>query len=53
MIVKQGKRRVGVLGFSFKAETDDLRESPIVELIERLLGKGYEVILFDRNVKMA
>jgi GDP-mannose 6-dehydrogenase len=53
MVVGQGKRRVGVLGFSFKAGTDDLRESPIVELIERLMGKGYELKLFDKNVNLA
>ena len=51
--IKQGHKRISILGFSFKAETDDLRESPLVEVIERLLGKGYELRLFDRNVKIA
>ena len=53
MILATGKRKVGVLGFSFKAGTDDLRESPMVEVIERLIGKGLEVQLYDRNVSMA
>jgi GDP-mannose 6-dehydrogenase len=53
LIMKAGGKSVGVLGFSFKAGTDDLRESPIVELIERLIGKGYKVKLFDRNVNLA
>jgi len=53
MIMAKGKRRVGVLGFSFKAGTDDLRESPLVEVIERLLGKGYDVRVYDRNVNLA
>lgn len=53
MIVRKGNRRVSILGFSFKAGTDDLRESPIVEVIERLLGKGYDLKLYDKNVNLA
>ncbi len=53
MITDKGNKRVGILGFSFKAGTDDLRESPIVEVIERLLGKGYDLRLYDKNVKIA
>lgn len=53
MIAQTGKKKVGVLGFSFKAGTDDLRHSAQVELIERLIGKGYQVRLFDRNVSLA
>ena len=53
MVMEQGNKRVGILGFCFKANTDDLRDSPIVELIERLIGKGYELVLFDKNVSEA
>jgi len=53
MIMEKGSRKVGVLGFSFKAGTDDLRESPLVEVIERLLGKGYDLKLYDKNVNLA
>ncbi|MBC7512859.1 MAG: UDP-glucose/GDP-mannose dehydrogenase family protein [Herminiimonas sp.] len=53
MIVGKRHRRVGFLGFSFKAGTDDLRESPLVDVIEYLLGKGYDLRLYDRNVSLA
>ncbi|MEN3293812.1 MAG: GDP-mannose 6-dehydrogenase [Burkholderiales bacterium] len=53
MIISKGRPRIGVLGFSFKAGTDDLRESPMIDVIESLLGKGYELKLYDSNVKLA
>jgi GDP-mannose 6-dehydrogenase len=52
-IIALGRKRIGFAGFSFKAGTDDLRESPIVEVIEQLLGKGFEIKLYDRHVAMA
>jgi GDP-mannose 6-dehydrogenase len=53
IILGKGKKKIGVLGFSFKAGTDDLRESPMIEIIERLLGKGYELRIYDKNVSVA
>lgn len=53
MITKTGKKKVGFLGFAFKAGTDDLRESPVVTVIERLIGKGYDVKLYDKEVSIA
>jgi GDP-mannose 6-dehydrogenase len=52
-ILGTGARRVGILGMSFKAGTDDLRESPLVTLIEMLIGKGLDVAVFDRDVSSA
>ncbi|MGI8828231.1 MAG: nucleotide sugar dehydrogenase [Candidatus Limnocylindria bacterium] len=53
MIRATGAKRIGVLGLSFKAGTDDLRESPLVTLVERLIGKGYDVRVLDPNVSFA
>lgn len=53
LIMEKGHKRIGILGFSFKAGTDDLRESPIIEVIERLLGKGHDLRIFDKNVNLA
>lgn len=53
LIVEKGHKRVGILGFSFKAGTDDLRESPMIEVIEGLIGKGYDLRIFDKNVSIA
>jgi GDP-mannose 6-dehydrogenase len=53
LVMESEHKRVGILGFSFKAGTDDLRESPIIELIERLLGKGHDLRIYDRNVRIA
>ncbi|BAN49555.1 nucleotide sugar dehydrogenase [Metapseudomonas resinovorans] len=53
LIASHDKRRIGLLGLSFKAGTDDLRESPLVELAEMLIGKGFDLHIFDRNVEYA
>ena len=52
-IIALDKKKIGILGFSFKAGTDDLRGSPIVDVIEILLGKGYKIKLYDQSVNLA
>ena len=53
LVERTGKRRVGLFGLSFKPGTDDLRESPLVELAERLHGKGYDLRIYDANVNIS
>lgn len=53
LVAATGRRRVGVFGLSFKPGTDDLRESPLVELCERLIGKGYSLRVHDANVSLS
>ena len=53
LISETGKHKIGFLGFAFKAGTDDLRESPVVELIETLMGKGYDLALYDSNILLS
>lgn len=52
-VLATGKKRIGILGLAFKPDTDDLRESPMVTLVEALIGKGCDVRIFDRNVAIA
>jgi GDP-mannose 6-dehydrogenase len=53
MLLREGKRKIGVIGLSFKPNTDDLRESPTVELVERLIGKGFEPLIYDHKVSLS
>lgn len=53
LILSKEKRNIGILGLSFKAGTDDLRCSPIIDVIESLLGKGFNIRIYDKNVKLS
>ena len=53
MIQRRGRRKVALFGLAFKPGTDDLRESPLVTLAERLIGKGFDLAIFDRSVDLA
>ena len=53
LIESKGRKQVGILGLSFKAGTDDLRNSPIVDVVESLYGKGYEIHIYDKNVRIS
>jgi GDP-mannose 6-dehydrogenase len=52
MLLREGRHKIGIIGLSFKQDTDDLRESPAIELAENLLGKGFELCIYDREVSL-
>lgn len=52
-IISKNKKSIGLYGLSFKIGTDDLRFSPAVEIAERLIGKGYNIKVYDKNVNLS
>jgi len=52
LILEQKKRKIGIFGLAFKAGTDDVRESPIVDIVETLIGKGYKLHIYDSNISI-
>jgi len=53
LVTQSGRRRIGMVGLSFKPGTDDLRESPLVTVAERLIGKGYDLRIYDPDVNLS
>ncbi|EIG57055.1 nucleotide sugar dehydrogenase [Bradyrhizobium sp. WSM1253] len=53
LVAATGKRRIGLIGLSFKPDTDDLRYSPMLEIAERLIGRGYQLAIYDSNVRLS
>ncbi len=53
LVAATGKRRIGLVGLSFKPDTDDLRYSPMLEIAERLIGRGYELAIYDSNIRLS
>jgi GDP-mannose 6-dehydrogenase len=53
MVYNSHSSKIGILGLSFKPGTDDLRHSPVVEMVEQLLGKGFELTIYDSNVELS
>jgi GDP-mannose 6-dehydrogenase len=51
-VIKKKKKEIGILGLSFKSNTDDMRESPVVKVVETLLGKGYSISIYDPNINL-
>jgi len=52
MVEQSGSKKIGVLGLSFKDGTDDVRESPTITLVETLLGRGFNICIFDENLDL-
>jgi GDP-mannose 6-dehydrogenase len=53
LVAATEKRRIGLVGLSFKPDTDDLRYSPLLEIAERLIGRGYELAIYDSNIRLS